>query len=59
VGAAPDADERAIRQCNLQAEDIRAGNAVFEATGASRVGGDVTAKGAVLVALGVGRVKKA
>ena len=58
MGASTDADKCAVGQCYLQTQDIGAGNAVFEAAGAARIGGDVATDGAVLVALGVGWIEE-
>ena len=58
MGASTDPDKRAVSQGHLQTQDIGAGNAVFEAAGAASIGGDVTTDGAVLVALGIGRIEE-
>jgi len=58
VRASTDAHESSVGQSHLKAEDIGAGDAVFQATGAAGIGGDVATKGAILVALWIGWIKE-
>ena len=44
VRASSDANKGSVSQCHLEAENIRAGDAVFETAGASGVGGNVAAE---------------
>ena len=59
VRAAAESDDRAVGQHDFQAEDVIAGDAVFEAARAAGVGGDVAADEIVRAAGGVGRIKQA
>ena len=58
VGASAHAGHGAVGQHDFEAEDVGAGDAVFEAAGAAGVGGDVAADAAVLQAGRIGRIKK-
>ena len=57
--AAADADDRAVGEHDFQAEDVIAGDAVFQAARAAGVGGDVAADVVIRAAGGIGRIKEA
>ena len=59
VRAAAEADDGAVGQDDFEAEDVIAGDAVFQAARAAGIGGDVAADEIVRAAGGVGRVKQA
>jgi len=58
VRAAAETDERTIRQCDLQAQDIIASDAVLQATLSARVGRDVAAQRAIGAAGRIRRIKQ-
>ena len=59
VRAPAEPDDAAAGQNDFEAEDVIAGDAVFEAARAAGVGGDVAADEVVRAAGGVGRIKQA
>ena len=59
MGATADPDEGTVGQDNLKAENVRTCDPVLQASGSSRIGRDVSPKGAVLVALRIGRIEEA
>ena len=59
VRASAEADDGAVGQNDFEAEDVIAGDAVFQAARAAGVGGDVAADEIVRAAGGVGRIKQA
>jgi hypothetical protein len=58
VRSAPELDHRAVSKDDFEAENIIAGDAVFEAVRAAGIGGDVAANKIIRAAGGVGRIKE-
>jgi hypothetical protein len=58
MGSTAYSNHGSIRQYNLQTEHIVSGDAVFEATGAPGIGGDISAEGRFLEAGRIGGIKE-